>query len=73
MSETDPYYPSDEGENAQPASPAAFSARVPESVNRGVFSTGAIVITGGSEFIIDFILRMGRPHQVVARMILPGL
>jgi len=68
MSETDPYYPSAAGDEAQPP---AFSARVPESINRGVFSTGAIVITGASEFIIDFILRMGRPHQVVARVILP--
>lgn len=72
MSEPDPYYPSNEneGENVKP-NPAAFSARVPESVNRGVFSTGAIIVTGASEFIIDFILRMGRPHQVVARVILP--
>lgn len=70
MSESDPYYPSNEGENVKP-NPSAFSARVPESVNRGVFSTGAIVVTGASEFVIDFILRMGRPHQVVARVILP--
>ncbi len=70
MSESDPYYPS-EGEEVPKPKPSAFSARVPESVNRGVFSTGAIVVTGASEFVIDFILRMGRPHQVVARVILP--
>lgn len=70
MSESDPYYPSNEGEAPRPKQ-TAFSARVPESVNRGVFSTGAIVVTGASEFVVDFILRMGRPHQVVARVILP--
>lgn len=48
-----------------------ISARVPESVARGVFSTGAIVLMGNTEFVLDFLLRMQRPHQVVARVILP--
>ncbi|MCC6579388.1 MAG: DUF3467 domain-containing protein [Phycisphaeraceae bacterium] len=48
-----------------------LSARVPESVGRGVFSTGAIVLMGNTEFILDFVLRMQRPHQVTARVILP--
>ncbi|MCX5659765.1 MAG: DUF3467 domain-containing protein [Planctomycetota bacterium] len=50
---------------------SAVSARVPEHVALGVFSTGAIVIAGGTEFILDFLVRMSRPHQVVARVILP--
>lgn len=46
-------------------------ARVPEAVARGVFSTGAIVITGQGEFVLDFVQRLSRPHQVVARVVLP--
>jgi hypothetical protein len=48
-----------------------LSARVPESVAGGVFSTGAIVLVGANEFILDFVVRMARPHQVAARVILP--
>ncbi len=48
-----------------------LSARVPEEIASGVFSTGAIVLMGGTEFIIDFVLRMQRPHQIVARVVMP--
>jgi hypothetical protein len=47
------------------------SARVPERVARGVFSTGAMVFQGAHEFVIDFVLRMGQPHQIAARVVLP--
>ena len=47
------------------------TARVPENIGRGVFSTGAIVMTGPNEFLIDFVQRMGRPHHVVARVVIP--
>lgn len=47
------------------------SARVPEHVSRGVFSTGAVVLQGGHEFILDFLLRISTPQQVVARVVLP--
>jgi len=47
------------------------SARVPERVAKGVFSTGAIVLQGPDEFLIDFILKLANPHQVSARVILP--
>jgi len=47
------------------------TARVPEKIGRGVFSTGAIVMSGPNELLIDFIQQMGRPHNVVARVILP--
>jgi hypothetical protein len=47
------------------------SARVPERVARGVFSTGAIVLQGPDEFVIDFILKLGHPSQIVARIVLP--
>jgi len=48
-----------------------ISARVPESVGRGVFSTGAIILVGQNEFIVDFVLRMTRPHQLAARVVMP--
>jgi hypothetical protein len=50
---------------------ANVSARVPEKVARGVFSTGALVLQGQTEFVLDFMLRMNQPHQVAARVILP--
>ena len=58
--------------NPEGASPQQHvSARVPEEISRGVFSTGTIVMTGGSEFILDFIQNIGRPHQVAARIVMP--
>ena len=48
-----------------------MSALVPERVARGVFSTGAVVVQGAHEFILDFLLRMSQPQQVAARVVLP--
>jgi hypothetical protein len=47
------------------------SARVPERVSRGAFSTGAIVMTGASEFILDFIQNLSTPPSVTARVVMP--
>jgi len=47
------------------------SARVTDQVARGVFSTGVLVQTGRHEFILDFLLMVVRPHQVVARIVMP--
>jgi Protein of unknown function (DUF3467) len=47
------------------------SARVPEKVGRGVFSTGVMILQGQHEFVLDFALRMAQPHQIVARVVLP--
>ena len=47
------------------------TARVPESVSKGAFSTGVIVMTGGTEFILDFIQNIGGPPQVAARIVMP--
>ncbi len=84
MSEGNPYYPApdpddgaggsrrrDEGGSGERLQHRSIGARVPEAVGRGVFSTGAIIITGQTEFVIDFALRMGRPHHVVARIVIP--
>ncbi|TVS14408.1 MAG: DUF3467 domain-containing protein [Planctomycetaceae bacterium] len=48
-----------------------LSARVPERISRGAFSTGAIVMTGGTEFIIDFVQNLGTPASIAARVIMP--
>ncbi len=46
-------------------------ARVPDHVAAGAFSTGVIVMTAQSEFILDFVQNLGRPHQIVARVVMP--
>lgn len=45
-------------------------AIVPEHIARGVFSTGAVVVQGNHEFIVDFLLRMNSPQQLAARVVL---
>ena len=54
--------------NGQP--PPPLSARVPERVARGVFSTGQVVLDGPKEFVVDFFQHLTRPHQVVARVVM---
>ena len=49
----------------------ALRARVPDHVADGCFSTGAIVMTGPSEFIVDFLQTIGRPHKVAKRVVIP--
>lgn len=62
--------PSD-GSNSQQVQLQHVTARVPERVSRGAFSTGVIVMTGGSEFILDFVQNIGGPPQVAQRVIMP--
>src|SRR5436190_11860831 len=45
------------------------TARVPDKVAHGTFSTGALVQTLASEFIIDFIQGLTRPASVAARVV----
>lgn len=49
----------------------AVRARVPDHVGDGCFTTGAIVMTGPSEFIVDFLQTIGRPHKVAKRVVIP--
>ncbi len=49
------------------------SARVPEHVSRGVFSTGVLIMTGPSEFVLDFVQNLGGPAQVAARIVMPAV
>lgn len=46
-------------------------ARVPDHVAGGAFSTGVIVMTANTEVILDFVQNLGRPYQIVARVVLP--
>ena len=63
---------SDSGQaDAQPPPNPPLRARVPAHVAGGTFSTGAIVMTGPSEFIVDFLQTIGRPHKVAARVVIP--
>lgn len=59
------------GPTSQEIRHSQVSALVPERVARGVFSTGAVVLQGAHEFIIDFLLRMTQPQQVAARIVMP--
>ena len=59
----------DDGANG-PAAPN-LRARVPDHVSEGVFSTGVIVMTGPSEFVLDFLQTIGRPQRIAARVVLP--
>jgi hypothetical protein len=73
--------PSDLPENApKPAGGHTFqqevqhspaTARVPDAVGRGLFSTGAIVMHGAHDVLIDFIQSLAPPRRVVARVVLP--
>ena len=69
--------PSNPGENSpdQPQSQevrhSQVGALVPAHVARGIFSTGAVVLQGQHEFIVDFLLRMQQPQQVAARIVMP--
>ena len=47
------------------------TARVPASIGSGVFSTGAIVMTGQHSFVLDFVQQMGVPSNLVSRVIIP--
>lgn len=51
----------------------AVRARVPDNVARGEISTGVIVVTGGTEFVLDFVRNLPRPSCVVSRVVLPHL
>ncbi len=55
----------------QPKPQSHMSARVPESVGPGTFSTGVLVMTGNTEFVLDFVQNLGQPAQIAARVVMP--
>lgn len=46
------------------------AARVPEHVARAAITTGVLVLDTPTEFVLDFLQSLTRPHQVVARVVL---
>jgi hypothetical protein len=73
--------PGDETNEPAPSDPdrpaagetAPVSARIPQHVAGGVFCTSVAIFNGPAEFVLDFILRLGAPHMVVARVVLAPL
>lgn len=59
------------GPPAPEESNPAIRARVPDHVADGCFSTGVIVMTGPTEYIVDFLQTIGRPHRIAARVVIP--
>ncbi len=51
----------------------AMRARIPDHVARGEVSTGVIVVTGGTEYVLDFVRNLPRPNVIVARVVLPHM
>ena len=63
-------------EENQPSQPPQqpqkhMSARVPEGISQGIFSTGVLVMTGNTEFVLDFVQNLGQPAQIAARVVMP--
>jgi hypothetical protein len=68
---SEPQQPDPEGGHSEQVRMQHVTARVPDQVGQGAFSTGVIVMTGPTEFILDFIQNIGGPPQVVARIVMP--
>lgn len=68
---TPPLPPDSSGPKSEEIRHSQVGAIVPEHVARGIFSTGAVVVQGNHEFIVDFLLRMNSPQQVAARVVMP--
>lgn len=63
--------PSGDENRGEQVQPQHVSARVPERVRNGAFSTGVIVMTGRTEFVLDFVQNIGPPASVAARVVVP--
>jgi hypothetical protein len=48
-----------------------ISARIPPHASHWILATEVIVFQGPAEFVLDFLIRLGAPHAVAARVILP--
>src|SRR2546421_11897201 len=63
--ETNP--PATEGKVPEPQ--GHFAARVPERVARGVYTSAQVLIEAPKEIMIDFLMGLTRPFNVVSRVI----
>jgi hypothetical protein len=68
-----PFPPSPEDRPDPNENMPAMRARVPEHVAKGEISTGVIVVTGGTEYVLDFVRNLPRPNMIVARVVLPHM
>lgn len=68
--EQNPGNPPDDQPQSHEVRHTPVGALVPAHVAAGIFSTGAVVLQGQHEFIVDFLLRMQQPQQVAARIVL---
>lgn len=68
---TNPDDKSPDEPHSQEVRHSPVGALVPAHVAMGTFSTGAVVLQGQHEFIVDFLLRMQQPQQVAARIVMP--
>jgi hypothetical protein len=59
----------EQNEGGAKPEPGHFSARVPEKVARGVYSSGQVVIETPKEILMDFLMGITRPFSVVARVV----
>ena len=73
MNEHPENQPNPDAPQSQEIRHASIGALVPAHVARGIFTTGAVVLQGQHEFIVDFLLRMQQPHQVASRIVLPPI
>lgn len=55
---------------SEPIRHQALSARVPERVVHGVYSTGQLILDGPKEIVIDFLQNLTRPHHINARVVM---
>jgi len=65
-----PSNPFSQGPLPSPEDKQHFSARVPERVARGIYTTGQIIQDSPKEFVIDFMLGHMRPFQIGARVVI---
>jgi hypothetical protein len=77
MSEHDPPPPESDPRNPEPIQGqvrfSQLSARVPSHVGTGVFANGVLILMGIHECVLDFIQRLGEPHRIVARVVMPHI
>jgi hypothetical protein len=61
---------SEEGTFTQKFNHSPVSARVPERIGKGAFCTGVVVQDGPNEFVLDMLQALGRPPQIVGRVVI---
>lgn len=69
MSSDNPFADAD-GSYSQDVRVSPTTARVPEKVRAGICATGAVVLNGPHEFMLDFVQRLASPQQLAARVVI---